>query len=162
MNLRVGNGVDFHKFAPEIGDLHIMLGGIKIPHKQKLLAHSDGDVILHSMCDAIFGAIASGNIGSHFPPSDSNWKDAESKIFLEYAYQLLKKAGGEIVNFDFTVMGENPKIMPHAIAIRENISKILGLETSRISIKAVTTEAMGFLGRGEGIGCLATGLFILK
>lgn len=162
MNLRIGNGVDFHKFAPEVGDFQIMLGGVEIPYKQKLLAHSDGDVILHSMCDCIFGAIGNGNIGTHFPNTDEKWKGVPSSIFLKHAFELLKKVNGEIINFDVTVMCEAPKVMFYASEIQKNISSLLNLEMNCIGVKAVTTEKMGFLGRGEGIACIVTGLFNLK
>jgi 2-C-methyl-D-erythritol 4-phosphate cytidylyltransferase/2-C-methyl-D-erythritol 2,4-cyclodiphosphate synthase len=155
-NLRVGNGVDFHKFAPEEGNFSIALGGLIIPFQKKLLAHSDGDVILHSICDAIFGSLGNGNIGTHFPPSDIKWKDAKSEIFLEYAINLLTNTGGKLINIDTTVICEEPKIMPFAIQIKQNIAKITGLEMAKISIKAVTTEKMGFLGKKEGIGAITT------
>ena len=154
--LRVGNGVDFHKFTTEQGDFELPIGGMFIPFKHQILAHSDGDVVLHSICDAIFGVLANGNIGSHFPPSNPKWKNANSQIFLEYALELLAHSKGKLINIDTTVICEEPKIMPHALKIRENIAKITGLQISQVSIKAVTSEKMGFLGRGEGIGAITT------
>ena len=158
--LRVGNGVDFHKFGEEEGNFEIALGGVLVPFKRKILAHSDGDVILHSICDAIFGAIGEGNIGFHFPPSDAKWKDANSEIFLGYAHNLLTQKG-ILINIDVTVICEEPKIMPISPEIKQNIARILNINSSQISIKAVTTEKMGFLGRKEGIGAIATTLVCL-
>jgi 2-C-methyl-D-erythritol 2,4-cyclodiphosphate synthase len=160
-NLRVGNGVDFHKFDSIEGDFFIPVGGILIPFKRRVLAHSDGDVVLHSICDAIFGAIGNGNIGYHFPPSDKKWKDANSQLFLEYANNLLTQKGF-LINVDVTVICEQPKIMPFANEIKNNICNILNAGEDKISIKAVTSEKMGFLGRGEGIGAIATSLICLE
>lgn len=159
--LRIGNGVDFHKFANEEGKFLLPIGGIKIPFYKKILAHSDGDVLLHSLCDAIFGSLANGNIGTHFPPSDDKWKNANSIIFLEYAINELKKKGGTIINIDSTIICEEPKIMPHVPKMKEIISKICNLEIAQISIKAVTTEKMGFLGNKEGVACLTNILTML-
>lgn len=161
-NLRVGNGVDFHKFdTTQEGDFAIPIGGYLIPFRYKVLAHSDGDVVLHSICDAIFGAIGNGNIGSHFPPSDPKWKDANSKLFLEYANKLLTQKGF-LINLDITVICEQPKIMPFAENIKQNIVNILKCNYNQLSIKAVTTEQMGFLGRKEGIGAVCTSLVCLE
>ena len=159
--LRIGNGVDFHKFDPLEGDFKITLGGIKIPFKHKIMAHSDGDVILHSICDAIFGAISNGNIGSHFPPNEAKWKDAKSELFLQYAYNLLAQQG-ELINIDVTVICEEPKIMPFADLIKNNISSIVNISPNQVGIKAVTTEKMGFLGKKEGISAIANALICLK
>ena len=159
--LRIGNGVDFHKFGEEEGNFEIALGGISVPFKYKILAHSDGDVILHSICDAIFGAIGGGNIGLHFPPSDAQWENASSEIFLQYAHNLLTQRG-LLINIDVTVICEEPKIMPLANEIKQNIARILNVNSNQISIKAVTTEKMGFLGRKEGIGAIATALICLN
>lgn len=160
-NLRIGNGIDFHKFSLEEGTFSIKLGGISIAYKKYLLAHSDGDVILHSLCDSIFGALSEGNIGVHFPPSEPHWKDADSQIFLQYALSMLQKKGAKIINMDITVICEAPKIMPHSSAIIANISRLSQLAGDRIGLKAVTTEKMGFLGRGEGIGCYSNILISL-
>ena len=161
LNLRIGNGVDFHKFGEENGEFEIALGGVLVPFNRKILAHSDGDVILHSICDAIFGAMGDGNIGFHFPPSDIKWKDANSEIFLEYAYNLLTQKG-ILINIDVTVICEEPKIMPISFEIKQNIASKLSINFNQISIKAVTTEKMGFLGRKEGIGAIATALVCLN
>ena len=162
MGLRIGNGLDFHEFSKEEGEFTIPLGGLPVKHKHKIVAHSDGDVILHALCEAIFGALASGNIGTHFPPSESKWKNASSTIFLEHALKLLHEAKGEIINIDCTVICEAPKVMPHAQKIRENLASIIKIPQERISIKATTTEKLGFLGKGEGLGCTATILVLLK
>lgn len=162
MNLRIGNGFDFHKFENEEGEFAIPLGGILVPFKKRVLAHSDGDVIIHSLCDAIFGALCDGNIGTHFPPSEAKWKGARSVIFLEYAKKLLTERGGKITNIDVTVICEAPKVMPFAIEIRENLARVLSISKNVISVKATTTEAMGFLGRGEGIGAITNLLLCLE
>jgi len=162
MKLRIGGGVDFHAFAPEEGKFFITLGGVKVPFKKKLIAHSDGDVIIHSLCDAIFGTICDGNIGTHFPPSEAKWKDSPSEIFLNLAAQKLLSKKGKIINIDITVICEAPKVMSIAPDIRNNLSLILNLSKDVISVKAVTTEKMGFLGREEGIGCITNLLICLE
>ena len=152
METRVGQGFDVHEFAP--GDA-VWLCGVKIPHSQKLKGHSDADVGLHALADAIYGALAEGDIGTHFPPSDPQWKGAESHIFLRHAADLVKKYRGRIVNTDLTLLCEAPKILPHAAAMRASLAEIMEIEESRISIKATTMERMGFVGREEGMGCMA-------
>lgn len=147
-----GSGFDVHAFKS--GD-HIMLGGLKIPHNQGLAGHSDADVALHALTDALLGAIADGDIGTHFPPSDPRWKGADSTQFLEHAVSLVKKAGGIIDHVDVTVICEAPKIGPHRPAIRQHIASVVGLPEQRVSIKATTTEKLGFTGRGEGIAAQA-------
>lgn len=149
---RSGHGTDVHAF--EDGD-QVILGGVSIPHTQKLKGHSDADVALHALTDALLGAIAEGDIGSHFPPSDDQWKGASSDIFLRHALKLLQDKGGMISNIDLTIICEAPKIGPHRQAIRQNIAEILDLAVDRISIKATTTEKLGFTGRGEGIAAQA-------
>lgn len=162
-NLRIGNGFDIHRFDDKIkGNFNIKIAGLDIPFKYKIIAHSDGDVVLHSLCDAIFGSIAEGNIGVHFPPSDPKWKDASSDIFLQYALNMLKDKGGEIVNIDTTIICEEPKIMPHSIKMRENLARMINISIENISIKATTTEKMGFLGRQEGIACFCNILIYIK
>jgi 2-C-methyl-D-erythritol 4-phosphate cytidylyltransferase/2-C-methyl-D-erythritol 2,4-cyclodiphosphate synthase len=153
MDIRLGNGFDVHAF--EAGKF-VILGGIKIPHKFKLCGHSDADVVLHAITDAIFGALAEGDIGTHFPPDDDNWKDASSDIFLKYAQKLAKGRNFIIGNVDCTVICEKPKIKPHAELIKTNIQNILNLDKDRVSIKATTSEKLGFTGREEGIAALAT------
>ena len=153
MDIRLGNGFDVHAF--EAGKF-VILGGIKIPHTFKLCGHSDADVVLHAITDAIFGALAEGDIGTHFPPDDDKWKDASSDIFLKYAQKLAKGRNFKIGNVDCTVICEKPKIKPHAELIKTNIQNILNLNMDRVSIKATTSEKLGFTGREEGIAALAT------
>jgi len=149
---RVGQGFDVHRFGP--GD-HVMLCGIAIPHDAGLLGHSDADVGLHALTDAILGALGAGDIGQHFPPSDARWKDAESRVFLRHAGGLVAEAGGRIRHLDVTVICERPKIGPHRDAMAACIAEALGIDGGRISVKATTTEGLGFTGRGEGIAAQA-------
>ena len=153
METRVGNGFDVHAF--EEGNA-VILGGISIPHTKKLKGHSDADVGLHTITDAIYGALADGDIGSHFPPSDEQWKGAASDQFLIHACERVKQRGGRIVHLDLTLMCEAPKIGPHRDAMREKIAEICGLPLSRVAVKATTTERLGFTGREEGIAAMAT------
>ncbi len=152
-DMRTGNGFDVHAFAP--GD-HVTLCGVRIPHDAALAGHSDADVAMHALTDAILGALAEGDIGTHFPPSDPRWKGAPSRIFLEKARDLVRARGGVITHCDITIVCEAPKLKPHVPAMRENIAAILGIETARVSVKATTTERLGFTGRREGIAALAT------
>ncbi len=147
-DIRTGYGIDVHAF--ETGD-HVVLGGIKIPHDQKLKGHSDADVALHAITDALLGAMAMGDIGAHFPPGDDQWKDASSDIFLKHAAKLIDDKDGVIANIDLTIICEAPKIGPHRDLIRDKISEIIDLDIDRISVKATTTEKLGFMGRKEGI-----------
>lgn len=156
--MRIGQGFDVHAFGD--GD-HIMLGGVRVPHSQGVVAHSDGDVAIHALCDAIFGALALGDIGRHFPPSQERWRDAESRIFLRHAATLMREQGYAIGNVDITVICELPKVGPHAQAMRECIAEELSCEVDRISVKATTTEKLGFAGRGEGIAAQACVLLVL-
>ncbi|MEQ8265660.1 MAG: bifunctional 2-C-methyl-D-erythritol 4-phosphate cytidylyltransferase/2-C-methyl-D-erythritol 2,4-cyclodiphosphate synthase [Parvibaculum sp.] len=149
---RTGAGFDVHRFGP--GN-HIWLCGVKVPHDAGLIGHSDADAGLHAITDAILGAIAAGDIGAHFPPSDPRWKGASSDIFLAHAAKLAKDAGARISHIDLTIICERPKVGPHAAAMRERIAGILGLEEGRVSIKATTTEGLGFTGRGEGLAAQA-------
>lgn len=152
MAIRIGQGIDVHAFGE--GD-HVVLGGVRIPHGQGLQAHSDGDVALHALCDALLGAAGLGDIGRHFPPSDERWRDADSKELLAAVYRLIGAAGWRLENADVTIVCEAPRIGPHSEAMREAIASALGVEPSAISVKATTTEKLGFCGRGEGIGALA-------
>ncbi|HET8613828.1 MAG TPA: bifunctional 2-C-methyl-D-erythritol 4-phosphate cytidylyltransferase/2-C-methyl-D-erythritol 2,4-cyclodiphosphate synthase, partial [Sphingomonas sp.] len=152
MTSRVGMGFDVHAFAP--GD-HIMLCGLRIPHDRSLAGHSDADVGLHAVTDALLGAIADGDIGSHFPPSDPRWKGADSAAFLEHAAALVTARGGRIGHIDLTIICEAPKIGPHRERMRERIAGLLRLPLARISIKATTTERLGFTGREEGMAAQA-------
>jgi 2-C-methyl-D-erythritol 4-phosphate cytidylyltransferase/2-C-methyl-D-erythritol 2,4-cyclodiphosphate synthase len=151
---RFGTGFDVHKFSDEAGP--IWLGGIKLDSDRRMLAHSDGDVGLHALCDAIFGALADGDIGAHFPPSDPQWQNADSAIFLDFATKRVLTRGGRIMNLDLTFICETPKIGPHRDAIRHRIAKICGISIDRVSVKATTSEGLGFTGRGEGIAAQAS------
>ena len=153
MDIRVGNGFDVHRFGP--GD-HVTLCGVRVPHGRGLQGHSDADVGLHTITDAIYGALAMGDIGQHFPPSDPQWKGTNSAVFLTHAAGLARAQGYRIGNVDATLICEAPKIGPHATAMRERLCNIMGLGIDRISVKATTTERLGFAGRGEGIACMAT------
>ncbi|MEL6236026.1 MAG: 2-C-methyl-D-erythritol 2,4-cyclodiphosphate synthase [Pseudomonadota bacterium] len=150
---RTGSGYDVHRFGP--GD-HVMLGGVAVPHDQGFVAHSDGDVLLHALTDAIFGALAEGDIGQWFPPSDRQWRGAASAIFLAKAAERLESRGGRVLHADCTLICERPKIGPHAAAIRSSIAGLLSLSEGRVSVKATTTEKLGFTGRSEGIAAMAT------
>ncbi len=149
---RVGFGYDVHRFGP--GD-HIWLGGIKIPHTHGIIAHSDGDVALHALTDALLGTISSGDIGSHFPPSDARWQNAASDQFAHHAATLIRARGGRIDHVDLTIICERPKVGPYRDAIRERIADILNIALESVSVKATTTEGLGFTGRAEGIAAQA-------
>ena len=157
MSIRIGTGFDVHAFGD--GD-HLMLGGVRVPHERGVLAHSDGDVVLHALCDAILGALALGDIGRHFPPGEPRWKDADSRDFLRHCDALLRERGWRVGNCDVTVIGERPKVGPHAEAMREAIAADLGIEVEAVSVKATTTETLGFTGRGEGIAAQAACLLV--
>ncbi len=150
--VRVGQGFDVHAFAPGDG---VWLGGVWIPHEQKLEGHSDADVVLHAIADAIYGALGEGDIGSHFPPSDPQWRGAASSIFLAHAAERVRVRGGWIAQLDVTLICEAPKIGPHREAMRARIAEIAGISTARTGLKATTSEGLGFTGRREGIACLA-------
>ena len=153
IDVRLGNGFDVHAFTE--GN-EVTLCGIKIPFSKKLLGHSDADVGLHAITDAIYGAIAAGDIGTHFPPNNPAWKDTSSDIFLKHAVQLADKLGYQINNVDCTIICEKPKIGPLSDKMKTSISKIMELDKNRISVKATTSEKLGFTGREEGIAALAT------
>jgi 2-C-methyl-D-erythritol 4-phosphate cytidylyltransferase / 2-C-methyl-D-erythritol 2,4-cyclodiphosphate synthase len=153
METRIGNGFDVHPF--EAGDA-VWLGGVKIPHAMKLKGHSDADVALHALCDAIYGALGEGDIGHHFPPSEMKWKGAASSTFLEHAAGLVASRGGRIVNLDITIVCEAPRIGPHVEAMKAAIAGTCGIATGRIAIKATTSEELGFTGRREGIVAMAS------
>ena len=150
--LRVGQGYDVHAFTA--GD-HITLGGEKIPHSHGVLAHSDGDVLLHAICDALLGAAGLGDIGMHFPDTDPRWKGADSRAFIRHVRGLLKESDYVIVNVDATVICELPRLGKYRAGMRTNIASDLGLNSTRVNIKATTTERLGFIGRGEGLACQA-------
>ena len=157
MDIRTGNGFDVHAFGP--GD-HVTLCGVKIPHDHGLVGHSDADVGMHTVTDAIYGALAMGDIGQHFPPSDPQWKGAESHIFLRHAADLARSEGFNLTHVDCTLICEYPKVGPHAALMREVMSEILAIDVSRVSVKATTSERLGFTGRGEGIACIATATLV--
>lgn len=151
--LRTGIGVDVHRFAE--GD-HVWLCGVRIAHTAKLEGHSDADVAMHALTDAILGAIADGDIGQHFPPSDPRWRNAASRLFLGDARRRVEALGGRIVNVDVTIMCESPRIAVHRGAMQESVAQVLGIAPGQVGVKATTTEGLGFIGRGEGIAALAT------
>jgi 2-C-methyl-D-erythritol 4-phosphate cytidylyltransferase/2-C-methyl-D-erythritol 2,4-cyclodiphosphate synthase len=152
-DVRIGTGLDVHAFGP--GD-HVTLGGINVPHTQTLTGHSDADVVLHALTDAILGALADGDIGVHFPPSDPQWRGASSDRFLAFALARLSARGGRIAHIDINIVCEAPRIGPHRDAMRANIAKLASLDPSRVAVKATTSEKLGFTGRGEGIVAYAT------
>lgn len=157
MNIRIGQGYDVHAFGA--GD-HVWLGGVRIAHSQGVLAHSDGDVALHALCDALLGALALGDIGQHFPPSDDRWKGADSRAFVRHCEGLARARGWKVGNCDITVICERPKVGPHAQAMREIIATDLGIDVDAVSVKATTSERLGFTGRGEGIAAQAVCLLV--
>ncbi|TWA74311.1 2-C-methyl-D-erythritol 2,4-cyclodiphosphate synthase [Azospirillum brasilense] len=151
-DIRTGSGFDVHRFAD--GD-HVTLCGVRVPHTQRLDGHSDADVGLHALTDAILGALCAGDIGSHFPPSDPQWRGADSALFLKHAAELVTARGGRIAHVDVTIICERPKVGPHREAMTARIAEILGMPVDRVSVKATTTERLGFTGRGEGIAAQA-------
>jgi len=152
-DVRIGNGFDVHAFVD--GD-HVMLGGVRIPHRQGVTGHSDADVALHALVDAILGALAEGDIGQHFPPSDPQWRGASSDRFLAFACERVRARGGVIGNLDVTVVCEAPRVSPHRDAMRAHIAEIAEISPDRVAVKATTSEKLGFTGRGEGIVAMAT------
>lgn len=152
MSLRVGQGFDVHAFTE--GD-HVMLGGVRIPYERGLAAHSDGDVVLHALCDALLGAAALGDIGKHFSPGDEQWRGADSLELLAAVRDLVAAQNWETANLDLTIVCEAPKIGPHVTAMRQAIASVLSLDADAVSVKATTTEKLGFCGRGEGIAAMA-------
>lgn len=150
--MRTGFGFDVHRFGP---GTFVVLCGCQIPHKSGLIGHSDADVGLHALTDALFGALGDGDIGSHFPPEDPKWLNANSSLFLQEANKRLKQRGGRLINLDLTLICEAPRIGPYRDTMRANISRLLGIAQSRIGLKATTTEKLGFTGRGEGIAAQA-------
>lgn len=155
--MRIGQGFDVHRFGP--GET-VVLGGIRIAHTHGIVAHSDGDVLLHALCDALLGAIAEGDIGRHFPDTDPKWKGADSRALLRQCMGLVRDAGFRVGNVDLTVIAERPKVAPHADAIRANIAADLGCSVRDVGLKATTTEGLGFTGRREGIAAQAIALLL--
>jgi len=154
-DVRVGQGFDVHAFGPETPDAWIMMCGVKLSHPRPLIGHSDADVGLHALTDAILGALSEGDIGSHFPPSETKWRGAASEIFLSHAASLAAKRGGQIAHADVTILCEEPRVSPHRETMRQRIASILALPIERVSVKATTTEKLGFIGRAEGIAAQA-------
>ena len=157
MDVRTGNGFDVHAFCP--GD-HVWLCGVQVPHSSGLLGHSDADVGMHALTDAIYGALAEGDIGQHFPPTDPQWKGADSRIFLTHAVARMAARGFRLANADVTLICERPKIGPCAAAMRAALAAIMGVDADRISVKATTSEGLGFTGREEGIAAMATATLV--
>ena len=155
--MRIGSGFDVHAFGP--GD-HVMLGGVRIAHTQGVLAHSDGDVLLHALCDALLGAAGLGVIGQHFPDSDPRWRGAASANFVRAAISLVGERGYVVANADLTLLAEAPRIGPHRDAIRRSIAELLQVESDVVNVKATTTEKLGFTGRGEGLAAMASVLLV--
>ena len=156
-SIRIGHGFDVHAFGD--GD-HLMLGGVRVPHDRGVLAHSDGDVVIHALCDALLGALALGDIGRHFPPGDPQWKGADSRAFLRHCNALIRERGWMLGNADITVVCERPKVAPHAEAMRAVLAEDLGVTLDAVSVKATTTETLGFTGRGEGVAAQAVVLLV--
>lgn len=155
MPLRVGHGYDVHAF--KAGD-HIVLGGVRIPHGKAFAAHSDGDVLIHALCDALLGAAALGDIGRHFPDSDPQYKGIDSRLLLRHVVELLKRHGWRVGNVDATVVAQAPKLAPHIEAMCTNLAADLGVAIGQVNVKATTTERLGFAGREEGIAAHAVAL----
>ena len=150
--MRIGHGFDVHRFGP--GD-HLMIGGVKLPYEQGFVAHSDGDVLLHTVSDALLGACALGDIGRHFPDTDPTWEGADSRDLLCRVVHLVREQGYGVVNLDATLMAQAPKMAPHIDAMRGVIAEDLGVDVGQVNVKATTTERLGFTGRGEGIAAEA-------
>jgi 2-C-methyl-D-erythritol 2,4-cyclodiphosphate synthase len=155
MKIRIGQGLDVHAFAN--GD-HIMLGGVRVAHDHGVASHSDGDVVLHAVCDALLGALSLGDIGQHFPPRDETWRNADSLDLLARVYAMLRHRGWRVGNVDVTVACEAPRVSPHSVAMRTAIARVLEIEPGQVSVKATTTERLGFCGRREGIAAMAVAL----
>jgi 2-C-methyl-D-erythritol 2,4-cyclodiphosphate synthase len=157
MKIRVGSGYDVHAFAPQ---RPLILGGVTIPYEPGLAGHSDADVVIHAVVDALLGAAALGDIGQHFPSSDPRWKDQPSTVFLEYTRDLLVQHGWFMNNIDVTIIAESPRMGPHIQAMRTRLAEYLHLEMEQVSVKAKTTDGLGFTGRREGIACEAVALLL--
>lgn len=150
--IRIGHGFDVHKFG---GEGPIIIGGVKVPYQQGLIAHSDGDVALHAVCDALLGAIAEGDIGRHFPDTDETWKGADSRVLLREVFAKVKNKGYLLGNLDVTIIAEAPKMAAYIFSMQQNLAADLVTDINNINVKATTTEKLGFTGRKEGIACEA-------
>ncbi|GIX36585.1 MAG: 2-C-methyl-D-erythritol 2,4-cyclodiphosphate synthase [Lysobacteraceae bacterium] len=157
--VRIGIGYDVHAFGE--GD-HVMLGGVRIPHHRGLLAHSDGDVLLHAVCDALLGAVALGDIGRHFPPSDPRWRGADSRMLLRAVQALVQERGWAVGNLDSVVVAEAPRLAGHVAAMRANLAEDLRVGVDAVSVKATTSERLGFTGREEGIAAQAVVVLVRR
>ena len=164
---RIGQGLDVHAFTTgdpsgkpsnKPSNNHVMLGGVRIPHTHSLAAHSDGDVALHALCDALLGAAALGDIGKHFPPGDEKWRGASGVVLVQEVLRLVQQKGWSVVNVDITIACEAPRIAPHVVEMRKVTATALQVDIDAVSVKATTTERLGFCGRGEGIAALAVAL----
>jgi 2-C-methyl-D-erythritol 2,4-cyclodiphosphate synthase len=151
--MRVGSGFDLHAFGP--GD-HVMLGGVRVPHERGVIAHSDGDVLLHALVDALLGAAGQGDIGQHFPDSDPAWRGAASRHFVTATVERLQRAGWRVINADLTLLAQAPRISAQREAIRASVATLLGVPTAQVNLKATTTEQLGAIGRSEGLAAMAT------
>jgi 2-C-methyl-D-erythritol 2,4-cyclodiphosphate synthase len=152
--MRIGHGYDVHRFRDEYDpNQPLVLGGCLLPDRKTLVAHSDGDVVLHAVCDAILGAIAEGDIGQHFPDSDTKYAGADSSVLLQQVLSLASSKGFELANIDITVVAQVPRLAPHRQQLTDRIAELLGLDKSRVNLKATTTEGLGYIGREEGIAC---------
>lgn len=148
--MRIGHGYDVHKFG---GTKPLLLGGVEVPHHQGLIAHSDGDVVLHAVTDALLGAVALGDIGRHFPDTDPQYAGADSAKLLQHAFALVQEQGYQLSNVDVTIVAQAPKMAPHIAAMCNRIAALLNAQTQQVNVKATTTEKLGFVGREEGIAC---------
>ncbi|MDG3089017.1 2-C-methyl-D-erythritol 2,4-cyclodiphosphate synthase [Vibrio hannami] len=157
--IRIGHGFDVHKFG---GEGPVIIGGVSVPYEQGLIAHSDGDVALHALTDALLGAIAEGDIGRHFPDTDEKWKGADSRMLMREVYRLVQEKGYQVGNLDVTIIAQAPKMLPYIQSMREAIATDLDTDISNVNVKATTTEKLGFTGRKEGIACEAVVLLTKK
>ena len=155
MNFRIGHGYDVHRFSPESGDFLLKIGGTNIPHHKRLLAHSDGDVLVHALCDAILGALALGDIGKHFPDTDPQYSGISSLLLLSHTASLIRERFWSVSNVDITLIAEKPRFAIYINDMQSQLAEVLQVSPEQIGIKATTTEGLGFAGRGEGIGCHA-------
>ena len=159
MQFRIGHGYDVHRFADKAeAGAHVTIGGVRIAHTHALLAHSDGDVLVHALCDALLGALALGDIGRHFPDSDPRYHNCSSLLLLEHVLTLVRAEGWELANADTTLVAQAPRFAPHVQNMRETLAHAMGTEIAQVSVKATTTEGLGFTGRQEGIACHAVTL----
>lgn len=155
MQFRIGNGYDVHRFGEPATAAALTIGGVHIPHERPLLAHSDGDVLVHALCDAVLGALALGDIGHHFPDSDPRYRGISSLQLLQHVMTLVLERGWSLANADLTLVAQAPRFAPHIQAMRATLAPVLAVDTDRVSVKATTTEGLGFAGRKEGIACYA-------